>query len=112
MMVRDHGQANQQLAEILSSRNIQPAPSSTTTEIQNLDTSTMTSLQSMSGADFDRAYLDSEISHHRWVISQLDNSMIPQARDKALQNYLKAGRKLEAAHLQEAERIRATLGGS
>jgi putative membrane protein len=112
MMERDHAEANRQLSAILSSKNIQPAPSSVTTDIQNLDRSTMASLQSRTGADFDRTYMDSEISHHQWVINQLDSAMIPQAREGALRDYLKAGRDLESKHLQEAQRIRASLGGS
>lgn len=109
-IVRDHQQANQQLAGILSARQIQPVPSSTTTEIQELDRGTMTALQTQTGANFDRTYMDSEIEHHRWIINQLDAAMIPQARDGSLENYLKAGRKLEESHLKEAEKIRASLG--
>jgi putative membrane protein len=112
MMVRDHGEANGRLGEILSAKHIQPAPSSVTTDVQNFDKAAMSSLQNRSGADFDRTYMDSEISHHQWIINQLDSALIPEASDGALKDYLKAGRKLEANHLQEAQRIRASLGGS
>lgn len=112
MLAQDHNAANQELAKILSSQRIQPAPSSMTQEVQNFNSQAMASLQTRSGADFDRAYLDSEISEHQWVISQLDNVLIPQAKDKELRNYLKAGRTLEAKHLQEAQQLRSSLGGS
>jgi putative membrane protein len=112
MIAQDHNAANQELAKIISSRQIQPAPSSLTQEVQNFDSQTMASLQSRSGADFDRTYLDSEISHHQWVINQLDTVLIPQARDGKLRDYLKAGRSLEAKHLQQAQQLRGSLGGS
>lgn len=112
MIAHDHTMANQQLSAVLSSRQIQPAPSSLTQEVQNFDSQTMASLQSRSGTDFDRAYLDAEISEHQWVINQLDSTLIPQARDSELRAYLKAGRTLEAKHLQEAQQLRSSLGGS
>jgi putative membrane protein len=111
MIARDHSEANRQLAAILSADRIQPVPSSLTQDVQNFDSQTMASLQSRSGADFDRTYLDSEINHHRWIISQLDSSLIPAARDKKLKDYLKAGRSLETQHLPAAERLRSSLGG-
>ncbi len=111
-MARDHSESNSRLGGILSSQQIQPAPSAASTEIQQSESNALASLQSRSGADFDRTYMDAEINHHRWVINQLDSSLIPGARDSSLKNYLMGVRSTEAAHLQEAERIRATLGGS
>lgn len=112
MIAQDHNAANQELARILAEENIQPVSSSLTQEVQNFDSQTMASLQARSGADFDRAYLDSEISHHQWVINKLDAELIPQARDGDLRDYLKAGRTLEAKHLEEAQKLRASLGGN
>lgn len=110
ILVRDHNSANQRLSGILAEQNIQPASSSTAAEIQQSENSTYTTLRSQTGATFDRTYLDGEISHHRWVINQLDSNLIPNARDSNLKNYLKSVRSTEAAHLKEAERLRGMLG--
>lgn len=111
MLVRDHNESNQRLSGILTSRNIQPLSSATSAEIQQSENNTYTTLQSRTGADFDRTYLDAEISHHRWVINQLDSNLIPNAQDSQLESYLKSVRGTEAAHLKEAERLRGMLGG-
>lgn len=112
MIARDHNQANQQLSNILANRNIQPRASTTSAEIQRAENDTYANLQSRTGSDFDRTYLDAEISHHRWIINQLDNNLIPGAGDdQQLKNYLTSIRATEASHLQEAERLRGLQGG-
>lgn len=108
---RDHNQLNQQLSGVLTTQNIQPASSSLSAEIQQGEGNTMAALQQRSGADFDREFLDREITHHRWIIEQLDTNMIPAAQNTQLRNYLTAMRTTEAAHLQEAERLRGLMGG-
>lgn len=112
MMANDHNKANAQLSAIMSSQNIQASPINMTEEIKREEQRTMASLQNRSGADFDRAYLDAEIEHHRWLINQLDTNLIPGASDSMLRDHLSAVRATEAAHLQEAERLRASMGGN
>lgn len=109
-LVRDHNRSNQQLASILSNRNIQPQSSTASAEIQRAENNTYANLQTRTGSDFDRTFLDGEISHHRWIINQLDKNLIPGAQDAQLKNYLNSVRATEAAHLQEAERLRGLMG--
>jgi len=110
-LVRDHNQANQRLARILADRDIQPQASSTSAEIHRAENQTYANLQTKTGSDFDRTYLDAEISHHRWIINQLDKNLIPKAQDAQVKDYLESIRATEAGHLQEAERLRGRMGG-
>lgn len=108
-IARDHNQSNTELNAILRAREIEPAPYAATTEIQQAEQNSYRSLENRSGTAFDQAYLDAEINHHRWLINQLDDNLIPGARDGALREYLKKFRATELGHLREAEQLRNAM---
>src|SRR5262249_39327753 len=66
-------------------------------------------LRVLSGAEFDRAYIDREVQANETAIKLLDTDLVPQAHKKVLQNQLLALRKLIEIHLDEAKKLQASL---
>ncbi len=71
----------------------------------------MQSLSLLSGAAFDRAYMDHQVSMHRYTLEQMDRMMADPATAPSgeLAMVLRAQRASVAAHLQRAQQIRASL---
>src|SRR5438105_15631842 len=66
-------------------------------------------LAKLSGAAFDKAYLDNEIAYHQAVLDMLDQQLIPGAKNAELKDLLTSVRPAFAAHLDHAKETRANL---
>lgn len=64
----------------------------------------------LDGPAFDRAWIDLMIEDHAKALQTIDALLLPAARNPQLRQHLAATRSAVASHLQEARRIRATLG--
>ena len=100
-MVQDHQKANDELTRILSEKGItEPVPTEETTRMSNL--------QNLSGADFDRTYMQDAIADHKEDIAsfknEADNGKDPEIRAWAAQTVP----TLEE-HLQMAEKAESAL---
>jgi putative membrane protein len=109
-MIHDHSAAEQQLNTVMAQLGTQPTPNTASQQDQARDNAAIASLQSKSGADFDRSYMDIMIAGHRALIQDLD-TMIPGAREEAMKSYLTSLRTVAASHLQQAQQVRSSLGG-
>ncbi len=111
MMVNDHTSALNALTSLLSSRNI---TASTSNDIASTLSSgsrqTIANLNTYSGADFDRQYINAQVDAHQWLLTQLDSSIIPSTHDRRLRDLLKDQRGTVAMHLDRARQIQGTLG--
>jgi hypothetical protein len=69
---------------------------------------TITNLGTYSGAAFDRAYMQSQVDLHQWLLTAMDTSLIPSTSGSA-RTLLETQRASVAAHLDQARRILNTL---
>jgi putative membrane protein len=69
-------------------------------------------LKTLSGAAFDKAYIDHEIAYHAAVLSALDKTLIPSAQNAELKALLVKVRPAFVAHLDMAKQIQTELGKS
>lgn len=70
---------------------------------------TLKDLQSRSDAEFDLAYIDSQVRMHRTVLGALEDRLIPSAQDPELRKVLEGARESVQDHLSQAEEIRDQL---
>lgn len=111
MMVTDHTNGLTNAANVISSRNITPNTSNDlASQLQNGSRQTISALNTYNGADFDRQYIDAQVSQHQWLLTTLDNQLIPAARDRRLRDLLQSTRTTVAMHLDRARQIQGTLG--
>ena len=66
-------------------------------------------LAKLSGAAFDKAYVDNEVAYHKTVDSALSTTLIPSPSNGELKSLLKTGLKIFEGHEQHAEHLASTL---
>ena len=69
-------------------------------------------MRTLKGAEFDRAYIDNEVTYHQTVIDAMDKTLIPNARNAELKALLIKVRPAFAAHLEHAKMIQSSLGAT
>lgn len=101
-MLADHGRLQAQIAALGAA---QESPASR--DLGQAAQAQLQSLQSLSGDDFDRAYISAQVNDHRQVLSLLDGA----DRSGPHSGLLETARETVRGHLAEAERLEAQLGG-
>ena len=66
--------------------------------------------QTISGPGLDRAYIDHEVVYHEAVVSALDKTLIPNAKNDELKALLVKVRPAFVAHLDHAKQLQTSLG--
>lgn len=110
-MVVDHSGVNQAALTLVRKLNLNPENSATSKSLQQGGEQNLASLNKLSGAQFDRAYIDHEVTYHQQVLDALDNTLIPSASNAELKALLVKVRPAFAAHLDHAKRVQAALAG-
>ena len=111
-MVRDHRGVNEQAVALATRLGVTPAENDVSRGLQSDADATRARLEQLSGAEFDRAYMEREVAYHAAVLDALDTQLIPSATNGELRSLLETARAAVAAHLEHARSLSATLGGA
>jgi putative membrane protein len=109
-MIQAHTALNQQGGALVSKLGVTPAENPTSTQLKQNGESTREMLKGLSGAEFDKAYINGEVDLHQAVLDQLDNTLIPAAQNAELKTLLQTARPTISAHLDHAKSLKAKLG--
>lgn len=66
---------------------------------------TLKDLQNKEGADFDKAYMDSQLAAHKAVLAAIDNRLVPSAQNADVKSLVTETRKTVADHITKAEDV-------
>lgn len=108
-MVRDHNASRLQSKQLFTGLGLVPLTHPTAQQIATNGERAMNDLQGQSGAAFDRAFIDFQVTHHETMLGALDNTMIPVTTQDEMETLLRSMRTAIAAHLQQARQIQAGL---
>ncbi|HEV7586575.1 MAG TPA: DUF4142 domain-containing protein [Longimicrobium sp.] len=111
-MVADHGGVNKQAVALAGRLNLTPEESPTSRQLTQGGEQARTQMNGLSGAAFDRAYIDHEVEYHQTVLDALDQTLIPNAQNAELKALLQQTRPAVAAHLEMAKNLQKQLQGS
>ena len=67
-------------------------------------------VKKLKGKDFDKAYVDNEVTYHQAVIDAVDKTLIPSANNAELKALLEKVRPTLEAHLEHAKHLQMKLG--
>lgn len=111
-MITEHTGVEQQMQALLQSKGMAPRPDEHAQMAMRATQQTLAMLGGLSGAAFDRAYMEHQVAAHRWTLNSLDQSLIPATRDGEMRAML-AGqvRPAVAMHLETARQILSSVGG-
>lgn len=105
-MITEHEENDRKLEAV----GVRPARGEFSGKMERKHKSLSNRLGRLEGADFDRAYMKAMVEDHEMVIDKLDKKMIPAAKTGALSSHLTETRTAVESHLEEARRIKASLG--
>ena len=108
-MVTDHTAVNAQATELVTRLGVTPEENATSRQLTSDGEATRQRLTGLSGAEFDRAYIDNEVTYHRTVLDAIDQTLIPSADNAELRALLEQVRPAIAAHLEHARQIQTRL---
>ncbi len=111
-MITDHTGVNKAASDLVGRLGVTPEENPTSQGLRQEGQQTRTTLQGMSGAAFDSAYIATEVNYHQAVLDAIDNTLIPNAQNAELKALLQQTRPAVAAHLEHAQKIQASLGKS
>jgi putative membrane protein len=109
MMITQHRDMETKGKALAAKAKITPADNDASTALKSDVQSTITSLKTQKGKDFDKAYMESQVKAHRDVLNLFDNKLLPNAQNGDLKTLLADGRSHVAAHLAKAEEIQKKL---
>ena len=109
-MVTDHTSVNKAATELAAKLKVKPESNPTSESLKSGGADNVAKLKNLSGAAFDKAYVDHEVTYHQTVIDALDKTLIPSAQNAELKDLLQKVRPAIAAHLERAKSIQSSLG--
>lgn len=111
LMVTDHTAVNQSAGGLVKKLKVTPEANPTSESLQQGGDKNLATLKGLSGAAFDKAYVDHEVAYHEAVIQALDTTLIPGAHNAELKALLVKVRPAFIAHLEHARQLQKRLGG-
>ncbi|HWX62227.1 DUF4142 domain-containing protein [Bradyrhizobium sp.] len=108
-MVRDHEAVNKQALDLVKKLNVTPQDNDTSKALSKQAVEKYDQLAKLSGAAYDKGYIDNEIAYHKQVNGALETQLIPSASNAELKGLLQTGLKIFQGHEQHAEHVATDL---
>jgi putative membrane protein len=108
-MVRDHTAVNAKATALAKKLNVTPEESATSKSLKSDGDKMLAKLKGMSGAEFDKAYVDNEVSYHEAVIGVVTKTLIPSTKNAELKSLLESAGPIFTSHLEHAKQLQASL---
>jgi len=109
-MVKDHGAVNKSATALVHKLKVIPEDSDTSQSLKKGGVDNLADLRKVKGTDFNRAYIDHEVTYHEAVIDAIDKTLIPNANNAKLKALLEKSRPVFVEHLDHAKRLQASMG--
>jgi putative membrane protein len=108
-MINDHSAVNKQAVALATKLKVTPEDNDVSKSLKSAGDASTSNLQGKSGGDFDKAYIDNEVTFHQNALDAIDKTLIPSAQNAELKSLLEKTRPAVAAHLARAKDIQTTL---
>src|SRR5204862_7770992 len=109
LMARAHTSVNDQPTQRAKKLNVTPQESPTSRSLKSDGAKSLAKLRGLSGAEFDKAYIDNEVTYHETVIKAMDETLIPNAKNAELKALLESGKPIFVSHLNHAKELQTSL---
>lgn len=108
-MIDMHTAAQERQAALLQRKQIMPEDNPTSTALKQESDAIVAALMAASAPDVDQLYIEKQVDVHTKVLALLDDELIPSAEDAELRAELMTARDEVAAHLNQAEQVKASI---
>lgn len=108
-MMADHQAVIDKAVALVKKLGVTPEDNSLSQSLVSGANDTKAMLNSKTGADFDKAYVDNEVAYHKAAIDIVENTLIPQSSNAELKSLLESALPLFKEHLSHAEMLQSKL---
>ena len=105
MMIAHHGAAKAKQAKL----KLKTAESSVVTGMQADAASTLDTLKTSKGKDFDKAYIAAQVDGHQKVLDTINGKLLPSVKNADLKAYLDEIKPRVEQHLKEAKQLQESF---
>lgn len=105
LMKKDHTAVNEAALALVKDLDVTPEENAVSFSLANQAAKAEVRLRSLSGNEFDRAYVENEIAYHKGVNEALRNVLIPNTKNSELKSFLETGLALFQEHQKHAEHL-------
>lgn len=108
-MIKDHQSVLNQAVALAKKLGVTPQDNPTTQALLAGSVTAKDMLNSKTGSDFDKAYVDNEVSYHKAAIDLVENTLIKDATNPELKSLLESALPIFKEHLSHAEMVQKEL---
>jgi putative membrane protein len=108
-MVADHTSVNKSATALVKKLGVKPEANDTSASLAKGGEANRAKLRKMHGREFDRAYVENEVTYHQAVIDAVDKTLIPNAKNAELKALLEKVRPALVQHLEHARHLQSQL---
>ena len=108
-MVTDHTGVNKQATDLAKKLKVTPEDNPTSQALKKGGQENVAKLKGLSGAAFDKAYIEHEVAYHEQVLDAIDKTLVPNAKNAELKALIVKVRPAFEAHLQHAKMLQSKL---
>jgi putative membrane protein len=109
-MITDHGSVNKQATALVTKLKVKPEPNDTSRALKKGGDENIAKLNKLKGKEFDKAYVDNEVTYHQAVLDAVDKTLIPSAKNAELKSLIEKVRPAFVQHLEHAKHLQSQLG--
>ncbi|UYL07868.1 DUF4142 domain-containing protein [Bdellovibrio sp. SKB1291214] len=108
-MVKEHTDNRDKVKEISKDQDIKMVDSDESKMLKDDAKKKIKDLKKVKGGEFDKAYMGTQVAMHQQLLDDLDQKLIPQAKNPKLKSYLEETRTHVQNHLNDAKTIQTEL---
>lgn len=109
-MAKDHQNVIDMAVELAKKLSLTPDDNNDTTRsLLDGAATEKDKLNALSGAEFDKEYVNNEVAYHDAVIQAVENTLIPNAQNQELKELLQSAVPLFKEHLEHAKHLQMEL---
>jgi putative membrane protein len=109
-MIGEHTDVNKQATDLAAKLKLTPEDNPISKSLKEDGKKNLDKLKNLSGAQFDKAYIDAEIKLHQQVIDVADTKLVPSVKNEELKALLVKVRPALVSHLEHAQKIQGSTG--
>ena len=108
-MITDHTAVLNAAVALVTKLGVTPVNNELVAVLSKQSSDHEAKLKTLSGVEFDKAYIDHEVAYHKAVIGVIENQLIPGAQNKELKDTLVSVLPAFIAHLKHCEMIQSNI---
>ncbi|MGZ3768042.1 MAG: DUF4142 domain-containing protein [Bdellovibrio sp.] len=111
MMVDEHKESEKEGKKVTKDAKIKSKSSDLSKSFKKDASDKISSLRSLKGTEFDKAYISSQIDMHQKLLTDLETNFIPNTQNPQLRSHLEKTKSHVQDHLTQAKKIQESMGG-